>query len=66
MAHNNGRAFSTKEKDNDSSSSHCALSVGAWWHGSCSDAFFNNVSNKNLYWNGYNYVESKMMIRKIM
>ena len=37
FGYNNGFAFSTSDRDNDVSTSHCAKqNEGAWWHGGCS------------------------------
>ncbi|XP_071135872.1 angiopoietin-2-like [Mytilus edulis] len=66
MVHNNGRAFSTKDKDNDNyHSNNCAVSSGAWWHGACSNSWLNGKSSK-YYWSGFKYNKTKMMIRKIL
>ncbi|VDI60368.1 Hypothetical predicted protein [Mytilus galloprovincialis] len=66
MAHNNGREFSTKDNDNDATSTHCAVRYGAWWHGACSNSWLNGKDNKNYYWAGYKYNTTKMMFRKKM
>ncbi|XP_052090050.1 angiopoietin-2-like isoform X2 [Mytilus californianus] len=63
MAHNNGRAFSTKDNDN---SHKCAVGHGAWWHGACSNSWLNGMDSKHYYWHGYKYNKTKMMIRKIL
>lgn len=65
MRHNNGRAFSTKDNDNDNYSTNCAVSRGAWWHGACSNSWLNGKDSKYYYWHGYKYNKTKMMIRKI-
>ncbi|XP_052072714.1 ryncolin-2-like [Mytilus californianus] len=73
--HNN-RAFSTKDKDNDShSSADCAdIYKGAWWYGSCHDANLNGLylgnkkGNKGMRWNQWKGEQSmkttSMMIRR--
>lgn len=67
MAYNNGKKFSTKDSDNDSSNGNCAAQKGAWWHGYCSNSRLNYDMKKNkLYWRGFNYIKSTMMIRKIV
>ncbi|CAG2217584.1 unnamed protein product [Mytilus edulis] len=67
MVHNNGRAFSTKDKDNDDyHSNNCAVTRGAWWHGTCSNSYLNGKDNINYFWAGYKYNTTKMMIRKIL
>ncbi|CAC5425667.1 unnamed protein product [Mytilus coruscus] len=66
MTYNNGRKFSTKERDNDIWANNCAARDGAWWHRACSNSMLNYDMKKNkLYWNGYNYIKSTMMIRNI-
>ena len=51
MTPHNGSPFSTKDRDNDSYSGHCALNYkGAWWYESC--------HNSNL--NGFNYFNSSL------
>lgn len=66
MKYNNGRKFSTKDSDNDIKSGSCAAEQGAWWHGNCSNSILNYDMKKNkLYWRGFNYIKSTMMIRKI-
>ncbi|XP_033749513.1 fibrinogen-like protein A [Pecten maximus] len=38
----NGQAFSTYDRDNDSSSSHCAVKIhGAWWYKKCASSNLN-------------------------
>ncbi|XP_035697220.1 angiopoietin-4-like isoform X2 [Branchiostoma floridae] len=43
MAHNNGRRFSTVDRDNDVSSSHCSQQYGqgGWWFRACSWSLLN-------------------------
>lgn len=45
----------------------CAAKEGAWWHGYCTNSRLNYDMKKNkLYWRGFNYIKSTMMIRKIV
>ncbi|KAI0224468.1 Ficolin-2 [Lamellibrachia satsuma] len=42
LRHHAGRAFSTKDRDNDDYSGHCAQQFkGAWWYGLCHDSNLN-------------------------
>ncbi|CAC5425671.1 unnamed protein product [Mytilus coruscus] len=66
MAHNNGRAFSTNDRENDDNNIHCAVRYGAWWHGAYSNSWLNGKDNKNYYWAGYKYNTTKMMLGKIL
>ncbi|XP_072051492.1 uncharacterized protein [Amphiura filiformis] len=46
LSYYNNRPFSTKDRDNDARSSHCAQETqGAWWYGSCAGA---NLNGKYL------------------
>lgn len=46
----NGQQFSTKDKDNDRSSSKCAQGwKGAWWYKSCSSSNLNGLYRKGSY-----------------
>ncbi|XP_076073227.1 fibrinogen-like protein A [Mytilus galloprovincialis] len=66
MKYNNGRKFSTKDRDNDASSGNCAVNHGGWWHGNCSNSYLNyDMKKSKLYWRGFGYIKSTMMIRKI-
>ena len=52
LAHHNKMAFSTKDRDNDISSSNCAvLYTGAWWYHSCHNSNLNGkyLGNKRDY-----------------
>lgn len=63
----NGRNFTTKDSDNDLSSNNCAVTYGAWWYASCSNSMLNYdmKKSKKLYWRGFKYIKSTMMIRLI-
>ena len=44
LTNHNGRGFSTKDRDNDKSSLHCANLVrGAWWFNDCRESSLNGV-----------------------
>ena len=44
MKGHNGRQFSTKDQDNDTSGANCAVNVkGAWWYYDCRDSNLNGV-----------------------
>uniref|UniRef100_H2Y7W9 Fibrinogen C-terminal domain-containing protein n=1 Tax=Ciona savignyi TaxID=51511 RepID=H2Y7W9_CIOSA len=46
LSHHNGRPFSTKDVDNDSSSRNCAVANhGAWWYTYC---YYSNLNGKYL------------------
>ncbi|CAG2228213.1 unnamed protein product [Mytilus edulis] len=68
MVYNNGNKFSTKDRDHDTwNERNCAKSRGGWWHRDCGIVFLNIEMTKNkLYWNGFYYIKSTMMIRPIM
>ncbi|XP_063411271.1 angiopoietin-related protein 7-like [Mytilus trossulus] len=78
MSYNNGRVFSTKDRDNFYK---CAQqNVGAWWYGSCTFSNLNGEylrgktssdkrSERGVIWshwkgNSYSLKKSEMMIRK--
>ncbi|XP_049548147.1 fibrinogen-like protein A [Anopheles darlingi] len=76
MQDNKNMKFSTKDRDNDKSSSHCAQKFeGAWWHKDCTLANLNkrykNLSNGDaIYWYGFRNDHrglsyTRMMIREI-
>ena len=42
MSRSNNKSFSTKDRDNDNDSRHCAVERrGGWWHPGCTDANLN-------------------------
>ncbi|KAL9972069.1 hypothetical protein ACROYT_G018308 [Oculina patagonica] len=51
----NGMSFSTKDRDNDKTSSNCAINNrGAWWYNSCGDSLLNgNYDNSYYQWNWF-------------
>ena len=67
MSYHNGRKFSTRDRDNDVWSGHCAVTFrGAWWYGACHasnlnglylfgphTSYANGVNWKT--WRGYHY-----------
>ena len=69
MAYSNRRPFTTYDRDNDASSSNCALNNGygnggGWWFGSCSHSVLTTPHTK-IYWNpisrsAINHVEMKV------
>ncbi|XP_055863865.1 uncharacterized protein LOC106054020 isoform X1 [Biomphalaria glabrata] len=52
LHHNNNKAFSTFDKDNDSDgNSNCAENYkGAWWYGSCGYASLNGIWVQGILW----------------
>ncbi|CAC5390290.1 Fibrinogen-like protein A,Ryncolin-4,Angiopoietin-related protein 1,Ficolin-3,Ficolin-1-B,Techylectin-5A,Ficolin-2,Ryncolin-1,Tenascin-R,Ficolin-1,Fibrinogen C domain-containing protein 1-A,Tenascin-X,Tenascin-N,Ryncolin-3,Fibrinogen C domain-containing protein 1,Ryncolin-2,Angiopoietin-related protein 2,Ficolin-1-A,Tenascin,Fibrinogen C domain-containing protein 1-B,Angiopoietin-4 [Mytilus coruscus] len=68
MAYDNGKKFTTKDRDHDTNSrGNCAKTFGGWWHGNCSIAKLNNnMTTNRLYWWRGTYIKSSMMIRQIM
>ncbi|XP_053561229.1 fibrinogen-like protein 1-like protein [Bombina bombina] len=63
MVHHNMR-FSTKDKDQDRSGSHCANSYGGWWYDKCYNALLNGKGY--IYWRGICTGDcsfSKIMVR---
>ena len=79
LSYHKGHYFSTKDRDNDKATNHCAWYYGGFWHNSCQRAGLNNHfsnsssgygSQKNdcmrwCSWHGWNYSlkTTKMMIR---
>ncbi|CAG2228212.1 Tenascin-R,Ryncolin-2,Ficolin-3,Ficolin-1-A,Ryncolin-1,Fibrinogen C domain-containing protein 1,Tenascin-N,Fibroleukin,Tenascin,Ficolin-1,Fibrinogen-likeprotein A,Ryncolin-3 [Mytilus edulis] len=68
MGFNNGSRFTTKDRDHDTYREYnCAKTYGGWWHVDCGHAYLNYDMSKNkLYWYGFDYIQSSMMIRQIM
>ena len=76
MAPHNGKAFSTKDRDNDThKSKHCAAYYkGAWWHHGCHHVNINGlyvgnkVDDKGMRWSTFKGSQSmkttSMMLRK--
>ena len=76
MQHHNGRPFSTKDQDNDSSSDNCALKYkGAWWYAGCFSANLNGKYDgkpskyDTVCWHPFRKYEAlktvSMMIRRV-
>ena len=70
MTYHNGREFSTKDQDNDSSKINCAAAIrGAWWHGDCRTSNLNGVyrniaDNGTMNWGRiYSFKRAEMKIR---
>ncbi|CAC5408521.1 Fibrinogen-like protein 1,Fibrinogen-like protein A,Tenascin,Ryncolin-2,Ryncolin-4,Tenascin-X,Fibrinogen alpha chain,Ryncolin-1,Ficolin-1,Fibrinogen C domain-containing protein 1 [Mytilus coruscus] len=67
MSHNNGRYFSTYDRDNDNYGSvNCAASFNGWWHGTCSNSFLNDDFSDGLQWGSNYFQTSQMMIQRTM
>ena len=76
MASHNGKAFSTKDRDNDTGKSeNCAtIYKGAWWYESCHDVNINGlyvgnkVDDKGMRWAAFKGSQSmkttSMMMRR--
>ncbi|XP_058126785.1 fibrinogen-like protein A [Anopheles ziemanni] len=76
MIRQKGMKFSTKDRDNDASSTNCAVERGgAWWYESCTDSnlngkYMNQDNSYSMFWsegftNTQGWAYSRMMIRKI-
>ena len=68
MAHNNGRSFSTPDRDNDARSrGSCTVTYGTvWWHGDCSQVNLNTRSGRSSWYNGsrwLHFTKAQMKIR---
>ena len=70
MDYHNGYKFSTKDNDNDSSSTLCATKYkGAWWYGSCYNAnlnglYFNKSVTDNTSLNWYKWKGNNETLKK--
>ncbi len=63
--YNNGMSFSTKDRDNDKTSSNCAISYkGGWWYSSCGTSHILNAHYAGSYyqWN-WNLKGSEMKLK---
>ena len=69
LNYHSGRPFSTKDRDNDIWSAHCAVQFkGAWWYGACIYSDLNTLytkiqSHPYIYWQGLpviTFTEMKM------
>ncbi|VDI00557.1 Hypothetical predicted protein [Mytilus galloprovincialis] len=68
MNYNNGRSFTTKDRDNDSNSRNCAshYTRGPWWHKSCSHVYLNaDLKKTKMRWYDTKFIKAVMKIRKI-
>ncbi|KAL9985716.1 hypothetical protein ACROYT_G008154 [Oculina patagonica] len=79
LSRHGGHPFSTKDQDNDSSSSHCAVSYkGAWWYNACHASNLNGVYHLGAHksyadginwhaWKGHHYSakRAEMKIRPV-
>jgi len=80
LSYQRGQPFSTKDQDNDSWSSNCAVSFkGAWWYGACHDTNLNGLYHHGqhssssadgvswLLWKGQHYSakRAEMKIRPV-
>lgn len=70
FSYHSGRAFSTKDRDNDSHSKNCAVggAAGAWWYGACYNSNLNGAYGASVIWaawKGYStsMLKTRMMIR---
>ena len=76
LSYHNGRPFSTRDRDNDAWSSHCAVSyTGAWWYGACYHSNLNGQYHAgallstgmawyHFYNNYYSLQASEMKVRR--
>lgn len=68
MNYNNGRPFTTKDRDYDSRKENCATDTnyGPWWNDNCTKVALNLDLKKNkLRWNKFHFINDVMKIRKI-
>lgn len=68
MNYNDGKFFTTKDRDNDSRNGNCATinNTGPWWNGNCSYVSLNlDLKKSKLRWYAFDYIKAEMKIRKI-
>lgn len=68
MNYNNGKSFSTKDRDNDSRRDNCATiyNIGPWWNDNCSYVSLNlNLKKSKMRWLAFDFIKAEMKIRKI-
>ena len=79
LSYHRGSPFTTKDQDNDSKSSNCAVSYkGAWWYETCHDSNLNGLYHHGqhsssadgvnwYHWKGHNYSakRAEMKIRPV-
>ena len=70
-AYHNGKYFSTKDSDNDDSTSDCSHRYeGAWWYGSCYQSNLNGVYGASDYtgpsWGTWKGTQSPLEISRMM
>lgn len=74
LSHHNGKKFSTKDQDNDTSGGKCAVSYeSGWWFGDCFQSNLNGRNNKSavqswkgIIWHSFGKItlkSARMMIR---
>ena len=74
LTYHKGRSFTTKDQDNDSSTTNCAADVlirGAWWFGDCKTSNLNGVyrngaDDGTMVWGAIRPIkEAEMKIRPV-
>ena len=72
LLHHNGRAFTTKDHDNDPNQRNCAvLYHGAWWYNECYRSNLNGryfdkagrINNKGIVW--YKWKETHDSLKRV-
>ena len=65
LAYHNGMAFSTKDRDNEDDSLHCAVTCkGAWWYKGCYQSNLNSNYGDSIYkWNWGALLASEMKLK---